>query len=397
MNQNEKKTNILAILGFIFSFFIAIVGLVLSILGLNKSKETGSGKGLSIAGIVISSISIVMSILIMIFAPYYLSNNSGSENEIKSFLAGNYVAYTDVLGTNIPQGLYFDKNGNFVSYSGDACFMDLISYKGTYEIVDNKLILNVEEEDYATNGTYESNSKYACLVTYEHSIKKIKRTEEYIINGFSDEGNRHLKLNNDLNLYQVSIPTELFETAIKDGYSDKYFDLVDSYYSKNFDRVSILDSDLKLDDYSFEYVSTNTFDIIQNSCGVNVGDKISFTIVDGKLNLKNNNTGEEYTVMAIGEIKTIMYLNLYTGCGEDEIIVLTKDGKLYETDLYINKNIDNINNFESKLNYIEFPYDIAEIGIIKNISPAQPKELLLKDINGVEYYRDGHKYYKISN
>ena len=72
MNQNEKKTNTLAILGFVFSFFIAIVGLVLSIIGLNKSKETGSGKGLSIAGIVIASCRILLFILIMVFyIPYY--------------------------------------------------------------------------------------------------------------------------------------------------------------------------------------------------------------------------------------------------------------------------------------------------------------------------------------
>ena len=44
MNQNESKTNIVAILGFIFSLILGGVGLILSILGLIESKKTNNGK-----------------------------------------------------------------------------------------------------------------------------------------------------------------------------------------------------------------------------------------------------------------------------------------------------------------------------------------------------------------
>ena len=61
----ENKTNVLAIVGFIFAFIMPIVGLICSIIGVNNAKNCGgSGKGLAIAGIIVS---IVMMILSAIF------------------------------------------------------------------------------------------------------------------------------------------------------------------------------------------------------------------------------------------------------------------------------------------------------------------------------------------
>ena len=62
----NNKTNICALLGFIFSLVCCggIPGLVLSIIGLVQIKKSGEkGKGLAIAGIVICGIGIVISIL----------------------------------------------------------------------------------------------------------------------------------------------------------------------------------------------------------------------------------------------------------------------------------------------------------------------------------------------
>lgn len=68
----QKKSNALAIIGFVFSFFGAysIFGLILSIVGLIKSKNLdGKGKGFSIAGIVISLLMIVtcLAVLLTVF------------------------------------------------------------------------------------------------------------------------------------------------------------------------------------------------------------------------------------------------------------------------------------------------------------------------------------------
>lgn len=65
----KNQTNVLAIVGFILSFFVAIAGLVCSILGKKKAEElNGNGKGLATAGIVISIVSIVASVIYIIVA-----------------------------------------------------------------------------------------------------------------------------------------------------------------------------------------------------------------------------------------------------------------------------------------------------------------------------------------
>lgn len=74
----EKTTNHYAIAGFVMTmiglFFgsgtyevIPVLGLIFSIVGLVKSKSCGSGRGLSIAGIVISLLSIILCIVLIIF------------------------------------------------------------------------------------------------------------------------------------------------------------------------------------------------------------------------------------------------------------------------------------------------------------------------------------------
>ena len=61
--SSSNGENNIAIAGFILSFIIPIIGLILSIIGLKKSKETNNDRGLSIAGIVISTIFTIISII----------------------------------------------------------------------------------------------------------------------------------------------------------------------------------------------------------------------------------------------------------------------------------------------------------------------------------------------
>ena len=63
----EPGSNTKALLGFIFAFFIPLVGLILSILGLrNAPKFNGDRKGLATAGIVISIVSMVLNFFVII-------------------------------------------------------------------------------------------------------------------------------------------------------------------------------------------------------------------------------------------------------------------------------------------------------------------------------------------
>ena len=61
------QKNTIALVGFIFSFFGGLIGLICSIMGLVNSKKpeyAGDGKGLAIAGIIISCLEFVVIIII---------------------------------------------------------------------------------------------------------------------------------------------------------------------------------------------------------------------------------------------------------------------------------------------------------------------------------------------
>ena len=74
-----KKVNGWAIAGFVLSFFgcigifFSVLGLALSIVGLVQSKNLKSGKGLGIAGIIISvGAFFVHGVIMMLIMPYLL-------------------------------------------------------------------------------------------------------------------------------------------------------------------------------------------------------------------------------------------------------------------------------------------------------------------------------------
>ena len=64
--NNNNTSNGMAIAGFVLSFFVPLLGLIFSILGLKKVKETSAGKGLATAGIIISSIALFIILLSVI-------------------------------------------------------------------------------------------------------------------------------------------------------------------------------------------------------------------------------------------------------------------------------------------------------------------------------------------
>ena len=66
--SNGSSSNGMAIAGFILSFFIPLLGLIFSIIGLKRSKETNNGKGLSTAGIIISCVTLVITIIMGIIS-----------------------------------------------------------------------------------------------------------------------------------------------------------------------------------------------------------------------------------------------------------------------------------------------------------------------------------------
>lgn len=69
--QKREETNGMAIAGFVCSFLIPLLGLIFGGIGLKTANKTGNGRGLSIAGIVISIFSMavyVIMLLVIMFA-----------------------------------------------------------------------------------------------------------------------------------------------------------------------------------------------------------------------------------------------------------------------------------------------------------------------------------------
>ncbi len=75
----SDRFNVLAIVGFILAFVINIAGLVVSIIALSQVKRTGErGRGLALAGIIISAISLVLSVVSVIVVIASAASMSGS-------------------------------------------------------------------------------------------------------------------------------------------------------------------------------------------------------------------------------------------------------------------------------------------------------------------------------
>ncbi|WP_427867341.1 hypothetical protein [Mycoplasmopsis arginini] len=66
MKLQKKESNPWSVAGFILAFFLPLLGFIFSIIGFFKSPNYNSGKGLSIAGIIISLLIFFSAILITI-------------------------------------------------------------------------------------------------------------------------------------------------------------------------------------------------------------------------------------------------------------------------------------------------------------------------------------------
>ena len=96
---SNSKTNTLAIVGFILSFFFGLVGAILCIVALGKIKKTGEkGKGFAIAGIIIGLLPLVASVILIILFSSLVWPNVQSNLAFSSACSmvhnnGNYVTY----------------------------------------------------------------------------------------------------------------------------------------------------------------------------------------------------------------------------------------------------------------------------------------------------------------
>ncbi|MGN8050866.1 DUF4190 domain-containing protein [Curtobacterium sp. 22159] len=78
----DQRFSVLAIVGFVLAFVVNIAGLVVSIIALVQVRKTGErGRGLALAGIIISALSLILgvvSIIILVAAAANAPSYSGT-------------------------------------------------------------------------------------------------------------------------------------------------------------------------------------------------------------------------------------------------------------------------------------------------------------------------------
>ena len=62
----ERKNNMLGVVGFVLSFFTGPIAFIVSLIGLIQGKKNGEKVGFAIAGLVLSSFSLIYIIIIIV-------------------------------------------------------------------------------------------------------------------------------------------------------------------------------------------------------------------------------------------------------------------------------------------------------------------------------------------
>ena len=199
--EANQKYNGLAIAGFICSFLVSLLGLILSIVGLNQiKKQGGKGKGLAIAGIIISAAGMVIQVILVIALivggvsytskaideaktdSFYSQSSSGNgDSSDKSKAQDNLDdALDDTLGethddlTDGDYGLY-DSIQDFVDYSEfkDSIESEADTFADTgitfnYRVDGDTLVYEyVLDDRYASLGDTVASSLDAMNSTYQ--------------------------------------------------------------------------------------------------------------------------------------------------------------------------------------------------------------------------------------
>ena len=162
-NQPPQEKNIMAILGLIFAFSIPLLGLILSIIGMNKAKEMNdNGRSLALAGIWVSIVFMVVSpvllVLVLVAAPSLQRNVRDSErvSDVLSLQSQIREATADADGQLPTEG----SGGTFANTVLSTWNPDYYSWAA-----DNLVTSNMEDSDkdhilYVQNGQPSSDTYY---------------------------------------------------------------------------------------------------------------------------------------------------------------------------------------------------------------------------------------------
>ncbi|KAB7789981.1 DUF4854 domain-containing protein [Bifidobacterium leontopitheci] len=176
---HADRTNTCALVGLILSFFVALPGLIVSIVGLSQIKKSGEkGKGLAIGGIVVSVIEMVLSVLLTValfttgFAGYKIENgklitpqattsqSTTAEGKSGSDSSDQSDGNTDSNGSD-------SNNSNGSGDSNDSNGSDSNSNGSDSNSLDNSLQQGDSDLEQDLNGSESSGSSTSGKPTVE--------------------------------------------------------------------------------------------------------------------------------------------------------------------------------------------------------------------------------------
>ena len=204
-----KEENAVSIVGFVFSILSiflcgipSLIGLILSIVGLNKSKKVnGKGKGLSIAGIIISAIMMVVFIVLSIVIAIGAINISG-------IIKDSNNNYSDIIDIDGDDDYYIDDSNLFNEQEVKLVY-DEEDWIGTISIYGKKI--DVEATEILEVDTYKDIAiiKYATPDWNEIVIVNKEAQIIFEPGNYDTEGNYKSNLTGNLYTYYERYGNEI--------------------------------------------------------------------------------------------------------------------------------------------------------------------------------------------
>lgn len=207
-NKESNNKNTISIIGFILSFIIPVVGLILSIIGLKKSDELNEGRNLSITGILISIVLIIISSLFMINAMSvynkntnnnkYYNNEKNNDNKTNDDKKDNDKSTDKEDDNKTEKETYNVANKDELLKEGFKK-LDLNKTEETYRKIDRDLIeldTNLEKmQEYETKESEKisfENGKFIYNNVKTQIYKEIDNVKEVKYNFSQCEGRRYI-------------------------------------------------------------------------------------------------------------------------------------------------------------------------------------------------------------
>lgn len=179
MPPENQKYNGLAIAGFVCSFFIALVGLILSIVGLGQiKKQGGKGKGLAIAGIIISAVSMILTIVLVVSGVIGAGAIAGAAIDSAKSDSSYSRSLPDDSDANSDANDDLDNLDDALDDTLDETYDDMTD--GDYGVYDSVQAF-VDSSEFQDSVASEANSFAGTGITFKYHAEGDTLVYEYVL------------------------------------------------------------------------------------------------------------------------------------------------------------------------------------------------------------------------